>query len=162
MKNSSPLLTNRQGFTLVEMLVSVALVLLMMSIFAGIFQMASNSMSAQRGISENDQRARSIQTILKADLEKRTFRTVIPYSPNENLSSPIRFNNREGYFYISVNDPADVTDDVIQFTVDMNVTVDNDDVTPVFGRGTQVVPPGTTPASLQDLIDEIVFEPQSA
>ncbi|MFM8723508.1 MAG: prepilin-type N-terminal cleavage/methylation domain-containing protein, partial [Planctomycetaceae bacterium] len=33
----------RTGFTLVEMLVSVALVLLMMSLFASIFSMASGS-----------------------------------------------------------------------------------------------------------------------
>jgi len=38
------------GFTLVEMLVAVALVLLMMSIFAQIFQMATGSLSQQRGI----------------------------------------------------------------------------------------------------------------
>jgi type II secretory pathway pseudopilin PulG len=62
------------GFTLVEMLVSVALVVLMMGIFASAFQIATGVMLRQRGVAENDQRARSIVTMLQGDLQKRTYR----------------------------------------------------------------------------------------
>ena len=54
------------GFTLVEMLVSVACVLLMMSMFAQIFQMATGSLSQQRGLAENDQKARMITPLCAA------------------------------------------------------------------------------------------------
>jgi prepilin-type N-terminal cleavage/methylation domain-containing protein len=64
----------RGGFTLVEMLVSVALVLLIMTLFAQAFGIASGSIKKQRGLAENDQRARSMVTILLGDLQKRTYR----------------------------------------------------------------------------------------
>ena len=38
---------HRDGFTLIEMLVAVALVLLMMTMFAQIFQMATGAMNTQ-------------------------------------------------------------------------------------------------------------------
>ncbi len=53
---------------------STALVLLIMSLFAQIFQIAAGTLHTQRGIAENDQRARSMVTTLNADLGKRTFR----------------------------------------------------------------------------------------
>ena len=55
----------RQAFTLVEMMIAVALVLLMMSLFAEIFSVAIGSMSRSKGVAENDQRARMVLTILK-------------------------------------------------------------------------------------------------
>ncbi len=127
-----------RGFTLVEMLVSVALVVLMMSMFAEIFQLAANSMGTQRGIAENDQRARSLITILRADLDKRTFRVLIPFAQGEDSSSngSISFGNRQGYFYISTNDPDDETDDVLQFTVRSSITKQNTDETPYYGKAT--------------------------
>ena len=67
-------MTRRGGFTLVEMLVSVALVLLIMTLFAQAFGIAAGSIKKQRGLAENDQRARSMVTILLGDLKKRTFR----------------------------------------------------------------------------------------
>ena len=109
----------RHGFTLVEMLVAVALVLLMMTMFTSIFQMATNSVSKQRVIAETDQRARSLTTILRADFAKRSMRTCFPYLPNESSStSMVPFGNRTGYVYISCNDPASGQDDLIQFSVD--------------------------------------------
>ena len=60
MSAEQPMRFGRSGFTLVEMLVSVALVLLMMSLFASIFSMASGSVSTQRGISNHDQKARAL------------------------------------------------------------------------------------------------------
>src|SRR5262249_10464362 len=50
----------RAGFTLVEMLVAVALVIIMMTLFATIFQMATGAMQKQKGLSENDQRVRLV------------------------------------------------------------------------------------------------------
>lgn len=121
---------SRKGFTLVEMLVSVALVVLMMAMFAVVFQLAAGSMSTQRGIAENDQRARSAVTVIRADLAKRTFRNVLPFKPDDNGED----NQRRGYFYISENDPNDDTDDVLQFTVDASITTKDSDSTPYYGR----------------------------
>ncbi len=124
-----------RGFTLVEMLVSVALVLLLMTLFAQVFQIAAGSVSTQRGLMENDQRARSVQTVLKGDLEKRTFRKLVPFMLNEQLDAPeTEALDRRGYFSISENDPNDRTDDVLSFTVDARVTVDSDDATLFYGR----------------------------
>lgn len=109
---------NRTGFTLVEMLVSVGLIMLMMMLFAQIFQVAGGSVSTQRGLMENDQRARSIHTLLTNDLRFRTFRKVIPFAFNEDIEAPeAELHLRRGYFYISENVPADDTDDVLAFTI---------------------------------------------
>ena len=124
------------GFTLVEMLVSVALVVLMMSMFATIFQQMTSATGKHRGIAENDQRARSVITVLRADLDKRTFRNLIPYRHLELPTDepPIPFSNRKGYFYISENDPDDDSDDVLQFTVDAKISFGNSDKSPYYGR----------------------------
>lgn len=128
------------GFTLVEMLVSVALVLLMMLMFTEIFQIASSSITAQRGLSENDQRARMLTTLIQSDLNKRTFQNLVPLDPSELLAVPpprsSDFSARRGYFYISENDPANDTDDLIQFTVDATITTNLLDTTPYYGRAT--------------------------
>ncbi|WP_298869416.1 type II secretion system protein [uncultured Gimesia sp.] len=121
----------RAGFTLVEMIVSVALVLLMMLMFTEIFQILSGSMTTQRGISENDQRERLLVTVLQSDLENRSFQYLLPYSDYKAFTTPpgvfpspsdprnplYHKEDRQGYFYISENDPNDDTDDFIQFTV---------------------------------------------
>lgn len=118
----------RAGFTLVEMLVAVALVLLMMTLFATIFQMATSAMSQQKGMAENDQRVRLVLTRMRNDLNGRkqgqdandpnrpyrTFRNIVAYGPDE---TPLITTDRSGYFYISENDPNDDTDDVIALTV---------------------------------------------
>ncbi|MFN5075701.1 MAG: type II secretion system protein J, partial [Planctomyces sp.] len=83
---------SRTGFTLVEMLVSVALVLLMMSLFASIFSMASGSVSTQRGISNHDQKARALTTLIKGDFSHRTQRYPLPFYPTESTAtSPTPF-----------------------------------------------------------------------
>ncbi|MEZ6062454.1 MAG: type II secretion system protein [Planctomycetaceae bacterium] len=133
-RQHSPAGSLRRGFTLVEMLVSVALVLLMMTMFTSIFSMATNSVSKQRSISENDQRARTLTTIIRADFAKRTNRYPFPYYPGElNSTSPTPFGNRAGYIYISTNDPYSGLDDIIQFTVNADNLVENTDQSPYFG-----------------------------
>ena len=114
-------LTKRlRAFTLIEMLIAVTLVLLMMVLFAEIFSLAADSMNLQRGISENDQQVRTLTTVLRSDLQKRTFRNLVPFFPGESPddeNSSYSFGNRAGYFYLSTNDPVNGRDNVLQFTV---------------------------------------------
>jgi len=117
----------RGGFTLVEMLVSTALIVLMMAMFATIFQLAAGAIGTQRGIANNDQRARTMTTIIRTDLDNRTFRNLIPFEPGETdhplyVGTPLAFlDQREGYFYISENDIYNDADDVLQFTAEVDV-----------------------------------------
>lgn len=130
-----PASAGRWGFTLVEMLVAVTLVLIMMTMFAQIFQMAGGSISKQRGLAENDQRSRTLQTIIKADLDKRSFRWVYPFAASEDPSAPqSNIGKRQGYFYISENNPYSPIDDVLQFTVVSTITDRNKDETPYYGQ----------------------------
>ena len=147
-KKHKPATSQRNAFTLVEMLVSVTLVLLMMGLFASIFQIATGSMTKQRGISEQDQRARILATNVRKDLQHRTFRYMYPFCPEENsLTSPTSFANRTGYFYVSTNSPYTGLDDVIQFTVNSNITSEDADSTPFFGRAAELVDRSTSGAS---------------
>jgi len=121
----------RGAFTLVEMLVAVGLVVLMMTLFATIFQMATGAMSTQKGLAENDQRVRLVMMRLRNDLNGnksdandpnrpyRTFRNVVPFGPDEIDGTTTPSADRLGFFYISENDPNDDTDDVLHFTVFM-------------------------------------------
>ncbi len=84
--------SKRTAFTLVEMLVSVGLVILMMLMFTQIFQLATDQMGTQRGIAQNDQRSRTLTTIIKNDLDNRTFRILIhemPSSPHQARRFPV-------------------------------------------------------------------------
>lgn len=129
----------RRGFTLVEMLVAVTLVLLMMTMFAQIFQMATGALSQQKGIAENDQRERMLTTIFRGDLDKRTFRDVFPFGANEDTRqlghSLIR---RSGYFEIDEGDPARDDDDCLCFTAQVNIRLQSRDNTPFTGKATGI------------------------
>ena len=139
-KSDQPAGSQASGFTLVEMLVSVTLVLMMMTLFAQIFQMATNSVSKQRGIAENDQRARTLTTIVRRDIQKRTMRYPLPFYPGEDAStSPTSFSSRQGYIYFSTNDPSTGLDDGIQFTVSSTTLIEDQDDTPFFGRSDVLV-----------------------
>ncbi|MFN4920931.1 MAG: type II secretion system protein J, partial [Planctomyces sp.] len=141
---------SRTGFTLVEMLVSVALVLLMMSLFASIFSMASGSVSTQRGISNHDQKARALTTLIKGDFSHRTQRYPLPFYPTESTAtSPTPFGNRAGYLYISTNDPYSGQDDLVQFTVSADMLQEDTDSSPYYGRAVLLNDPsGNTSTSL--------------
>ncbi|MEZ6132074.1 MAG: type II secretion system protein [Planctomycetaceae bacterium] len=124
----------RPAFTLVEMLVSVTLVLLMMTLFASIFSMATDSVSRQKGISELDQGARILSNTIQADIAKRTFRYGMPFYPGEVAdTSPTPFGQRSGYIYVSANDPDSGIDDILQFTVNSDLLFEEPDATPFFG-----------------------------
>ena len=150
----------RFAFTLVEMLVAVAVVVVMMTLFTTIFQLATGAMAKQKGLSENDQRVRLVITMLRNDLASgptdrvtntqtrqcRTFRILIPYgagetappiypidgtSVNGTITTAIATpTDRSGYFYISEGNPLDDTDDDLQLTV--NVPASSNDR--LFGR----------------------------
>ncbi len=111
-------LKNRRAFTLVEMLISVGLILLMMTMFATIFTMATESVSKQRAIADNDQKTRMLMTTVREDLKNRTVKYVFPYTAGEDTPTSItsKEKNRDGYFYISCNDLKSGTDDLLQFT----------------------------------------------
>ncbi|RMG33229.1 MAG: prepilin-type N-terminal cleavage/methylation domain-containing protein [Planctomycetota bacterium] len=124
-----------RGFTLVEMLVSVALVSLVLVMFAEIFQIASNSMTVQRGIAANDRRVRMVVNTIRDDLSKRTFRVLIPYDRSELTYGIDTFwGERLGYFYVSENTLESDADDVLQFTVRSYVKRRNDRDEPYIGR----------------------------
>ena len=132
--------SRRGGFTLIEMLIAVALVLLMMVLFAEIFGLAGESMTLQQAIADGDQQVRSFTTVLRADLQKRTFRTPVPFSPVENPDyAGVPFADRQGYFYVSLNDPDNAGDNILQFTVRSTILDENGDETQYFGRSTGLV-----------------------
>jgi len=123
------------GFTLVEMLVAVTLVLVMMVLFAEVFQIAGGAISKTRGIAENDQRSRTLQTIIKADLDKRTMRWVYPFAASEDPAAPeSNIGKRQGFVYISENNPFNDLDDVLQFTVMATLNMRSKDNSPYYGQ----------------------------
>ncbi|WP_166830566.1 PilW family protein [Thalassoroseus pseudoceratinae] len=132
-KNSA----NRQGFTLVELMVAASLVVLIMFLFAQIFSIATATMGEMKGLAENDQRARTLTTIIQNDLQNRTFRKVLPFTVGEGDppdNDKADFGERRGYFYISENDPANDSDDVLQFTIEVDPNSDD----PFYGQALQL------------------------
>ncbi len=136
---------DRAAFTLVEMLVAVGLVLMLLTMFTQIFAVATSSVLTQRVISENDQKARSISTVIRGDLAKRTFTYPLAFYPGEDsTTSPTPFGSRAGYLYLNTNDPASFSDDFLQFTVNSKLETENKDTSEYYGRAaplTDRVPP---------------------
>jgi len=129
-----------RGFTLIEMLISVALVLLMMVLFAEIFGLASESMTLQQAIADGDQQVRSFTTVFRSDIQKRTFQTLVPFDSQEDVElAGVPFSDRQGYLYISLNDPENATDNLLQFTVRSTIVDENSDDTEYFGKSTGIV-----------------------
>ncbi len=129
---------DRTGLTLVEMLVVVALTVLLMSIIAEVFVLASETLTSLREISDANQKIRTVQTTIRQDLLNRTIRQVQPpmekrihpgpdgvFGTGDDYEYlvPIGFDPADnmGYFSIEENSPADEqsedVDDVIAFTV---------------------------------------------
>jgi hypothetical protein len=108
---------NKTGFTLVEMLVATALVVLMMLMFAQIFQTAAGLVSNQKGMAKQDQNVRTMTILLQGDIKQRTFRDVIPFEPGEDILLIEDMAKRQGFFSISENHPDNQTDDVLHLTI---------------------------------------------
>lgn len=115
----------RGGFTLTEMLVATALVVLIMLMFAQIYGSAVGSIQDQRALANNDQKARTIESTIRKDLQTMTYRQPsYPYASVQGIvpmaqgDEPIIDHiNQLGYFYYDENDQATDTDDILQFTV---------------------------------------------
>lgn len=116
------------GFTLVEMLVATGLVVLIMSLFAQIYSSAIGMLTQQRAMGNNDQKARVLSEILRNDLKYMTYRQTAPEYGTAVGIVPLALgdeeiydaDNQKGYFYYSENDPLNPTDDVLQFTVEVD------------------------------------------
>ncbi|HSG73263.1 MAG TPA: prepilin-type N-terminal cleavage/methylation domain-containing protein, partial [Planctomycetaceae bacterium] len=78
----------RPGYTLVEMVVAVALVTLIMVLLAQVFGLATGSMEKHRATSANDQQARTFVSILKGDLCARSFWEVYPFHHSNSTTGP--------------------------------------------------------------------------
>ncbi len=158
------------GFTLVEMLVSVTLVLLMMTIFAGIFHSVTGSMSKMKGFAENDQKARMLDTILRTDIVNRSMTKVYPWMPGSSGAAginapPYSVNEgqlRRGYFHLSEGQPDDDTDDVLQLTIDLDGSRNQRDLpgdtTPLSARAVQLTRPGLVNSNLLANQNQPVFD----
>ncbi len=100
----------RRGVTLVEMLVTVAVLVILMTILVQIFQAATGSVSAAQAYQQLDDQLRRIDGIIRADLEGVTAKLTPPLDPSQNL----------GYFEYGENEFADSqgedSDDYIRFT----------------------------------------------
>ncbi len=102
MKSNSKILDDRTrsaGFTLTEMLVAVGLLMVIMVIFAEIFSLAVTAMTRQKGLANNDQRARTAFSIIDADLKRMSYRTIEkshrPLRPN--LTADLNGNSTPDY-----------------------------------------------------------------
>jgi prepilin-type N-terminal cleavage/methylation domain-containing protein len=115
----------RSGFTLVEMLVAVALVLFIMSIFAMLMQSAMQGVRDAKGINAVDQKLRNAVTLMKADL-----RQVYLANGGTRFSPAELFTRRDriptaGYFSIYENSRA-LPQGVDEYG--NQITVDYDDI----------------------------------
>lgn len=123
------------GFTLIEMLIAVGLIVLMLTIFAQVFKATSDSVNQQRVVGDNDALARSLVRLIRSDLDRRTFRTVVPFYSGENPAlQQTSFADRRGYVYIAENNPLNERDNVLQLTVRSSIPVKGEPGTPFYGR----------------------------
>ena len=135
-------LTAPGGFTLIEMLVATTLVVLMMLLFAQIYAAAIRTLNVQQALARNDQRARSVDQVLRSDLLRGSFRQ-IPGSRGivPLVNGDVVHTTQKGYFYLSENDQSNPLDDVLQFTMLVSPDCREHDQTPFYGRCVGV-PPG--------------------
>ena len=87
----------RQGFTLVEMMVSLALVLFIMVILTQAFQAGLESFRLLKGVGDMEDNLRSVATILRRDLAADHFEGKRRISDESfwSIGPP-----REGYFRV--------------------------------------------------------------
>ncbi len=101
---------NRRGVTLVEMLVTLAVLLIMMTAVVQIFQAATGSLSSAQAYQELDNQLRQLDATIRSDLRGVTARMTPPLNPKDNL----------GYFEYGENAFADLQgedcDDYVRFT----------------------------------------------
>ena len=86
--------TRRQGFTLVEMLIALAITLLLMASVVSVFAMVSSSVQKRRAVMEVSNQLRHVRNVLQRDLEGATC-PLLPWQKPE--SSHGYFEIIEGY-----------------------------------------------------------------
>ena len=100
----------RRGVTLVEMLVTVAMLVIIMTILVQVFQAATGALTAAQTIQQLDDQLKLLDATIRSDLSNVTARFTPPLNPNQNL----------GYFEYGENEFADIqgedSDDYIRFT----------------------------------------------
>lgn len=164
---------SRRGFTLVEMLVSTALVLMILLIFAQIYRSATTTLVQQRGIAQNDARARMVATILRGDLLNATYQEVTsstsygvaPSTPYDvaamgYASVDYTHPSQRGYLYISENDVDNDIDDVLQFTVQISSTTRGRDDHPYLGKASQLGRPSSASSGVGAFDPDDVNQPE--
>jgi prepilin-type N-terminal cleavage/methylation domain-containing protein len=120
----------RRGLTLVEMLVTVALVLLIMVVITSVFRSAATVASRQKISMEQETTLRRLDSLIRQDLRGATFllepakqpySSALPYS-NDSFTffQPINPRDNLGYFEYGENSIADKQgedgDDYLAFT----------------------------------------------
>src|ERR1017187_2636045 len=102
--------TGRRGVTLVEMLVTVAVLVIIMTIMVQIFQSATGALTTAQSIQELDNQLKLLDATIRSDLGGVTAHFTPPLDPTQNL----------GYFEYIENEFADVqgedSDDCLRFT----------------------------------------------
>ena len=100
----------RRGVTLVEMLVTVAMLVIIMTILVQVFQGATGALSAAQTIQQLDDQLKLLDSTIRADLSGVTAHFTPPLDPAQGL----------GYFEYGENEFADIQgedcDDYIRFT----------------------------------------------
>ena len=109
-RTRTPARSRRRGVTLVEMLVTVALLILMMTVIVQIFQAATGAVTAAKAYQELDDSLRQLDSTIRQDLMGVTATLTPPLNPNDN----------KGYFEYDENEFADLqgedSDDILRFT----------------------------------------------
>ncbi|MDG3003328.1 PulJ/GspJ family protein [Paludisphaera mucosa] len=102
--------SSRRGVTLVEMLVTVAMLVLMMTVLVQVFQAATGALNSAQSFQELDNSLRRLDVQVRSDLDGVTARLTPPLDPKNNL----------GYFEYGENAFADLqgedSDDYLRFT----------------------------------------------
>ncbi len=102
--------TRRRGVTLVEMLVTLAVLLLMMTAIVKIFQAATGALNSAQVYQELDNQLRLLDSTIRSDLNGVTCKLTPPNNPQNN----------QGYLEYGENEFADLqgedSDDYIRFT----------------------------------------------
>jgi type II secretory pathway pseudopilin PulG len=101
---------HRRGVTLVEMLVTVAVLIIIMTVMVQIFQSATGALNAARTIQELDDGLKLLDSTIRSDLGGVTAHFTPPLDPAQGL----------GYFEYGENEFADLqgedSDDYLRFT----------------------------------------------
>lgn len=138
---------SRRGITLVEMLVTVGILVLIMTIIVQVFQAATSAVTGARTAQELDDSARLLDSTIRADLNGATARFTPPLDPNNN----------QGYFEYTENEFADNqgedADDTLRFTAKAPPG------RPFMGR-MYLPPPGGSLANLNAIQQQAYFASQ--